>query len=245
FSSLLYNYPFKRNETMESVVQQTEISSYIGKILRDNFGKGPESIFVSIGHTFITVYIKNFLSPIEQVLLEQGQETTVNSIRDSLMQKLLPEIKTYINKITEREITEFYYDWNFHRKSGLFLGIASTPFSYNPSFSELYEGKEALHREIYLHHEQVQRKPENLVSYQLHARLILLIQQGVFVQIEKELIRLGHEDIVLLAKKNVEKQFLGKNSHIESVLNRRVIELFVASNARMDKSIIVFMLSAP
>ncbi|MEJ8546276.1 DUF2294 domain-containing protein [Brevibacillus borstelensis] len=229
---------------MESVVQQTEISSYIGKILRDNFGKGPESIFVSIGHTFITVYIKNFLSPIEHVLLEQGRETTVNSIRDSLMQKLLPEIKAYINKITEREITEFYYDWNFHRRSGLFLGITSTPFSYNPAFSEHYDGKEALHREIFLHNEQVQRRPESLVSYQLHSRLILLIQQGVFVQIEKELIRLGHEEIVLLAKKNVEKQFLNKNCHIERVLNKKIIELFVASNASEDKGIIVFSLGA-
>ncbi|QQE76595.1 DUF2294 family protein [Brevibacillus composti] len=111
------------------------------------------------GHTYLTVYIRNFLSPIEQVLLEQGQERTVQTIRDALMKKLLPEIKAYIKKITERDLVEFYYDWNFQQMSGLLLGISSTPFFMGPAFSEEYEGKETLHREMYLHHEHVHRKP--------------------------------------------------------------------------------------
>lgn len=227
---------------MESVVQQTEISSYIGKILREHFGKGPESIFVSAGHTYLTVYIRNFLSPIEQVLLEQGQERTVQTIRDALMKKLLPEIKAYIKKITERDLVEFYYDWNFQQMSGLLLGISSTPFFMGPAFSEEYEGKETLHREMYLHHERVHRKPTSIESYQLNARMILSIQNGVFSHIEKELIRLGYQEIILLAKRNVEKRFMNKNNHFDKIVNRKILELFVAANADADKSLLVFCL---
>ena len=50
--------------------QQTELASYIGKLLRDNFGKGPESVFVTIDQSVITIYLRNFISPTEKILIE-------------------------------------------------------------------------------------------------------------------------------------------------------------------------------
>ncbi|WP_454131674.1 Na-translocating system protein MpsC family protein [Kitasatospora aureofaciens] len=92
---------------METNVQR-DLSSYIGRVLRDHFGKGPESVFVTLGHTFITCYLRNFLSPMERVLLEQDQIVTNSwQTRDLLMKNLLPEITAYLKIATGVEIGKF------------------------------------------------------------------------------------------------------------------------------------------
>ncbi len=48
------------------------VSNYISKFLRDNFGKGPESVYTTINDMYITIYIRNFISPPEKVLLKKS-----------------------------------------------------------------------------------------------------------------------------------------------------------------------------
>ncbi|MEY2193371.1 hypothetical protein AB7942_11585 [Neobacillus sp. BF23-41] len=38
---------------MEYKQVQTELAGYIGRTLRENFGKGPESVYVSYNHTIL------------------------------------------------------------------------------------------------------------------------------------------------------------------------------------------------
>lgn len=59
---------------MEKNSVQAEIASYIGKLLRDNFGKGPSSVYVSLKKPFITIHLRDFLAPMERVLLSQGEK---------------------------------------------------------------------------------------------------------------------------------------------------------------------------
>jgi uncharacterized protein YbcI len=40
---------------------QNDIASHIGRLLRESFGKGPQSIYVNISSPFIVVYLRNFL----------------------------------------------------------------------------------------------------------------------------------------------------------------------------------------
>jgi uncharacterized protein YbcI len=50
------------------------ISSYISKLLRKKFGRGPQSCQTTISKNHLVTYIRGFLSPMENVLLEQGQD---------------------------------------------------------------------------------------------------------------------------------------------------------------------------
>ncbi len=66
---------FAVQEEMEHL--QKEISGYTGKVFREIFGKGPQSVQTSIGFTFITIYLRNFITPAEQVLMGQDQVMTI------------------------------------------------------------------------------------------------------------------------------------------------------------------------
>lgn len=97
---------------MEVAMLEKEISGYIGKLLRENFGRGPGNVFCTISRPFVSIYITNFLSPMENTLLTNQQSVYVQKTRDLMMENLEEEIKSYIEFNTKDKIKEFYYDWN-------------------------------------------------------------------------------------------------------------------------------------
>jgi uncharacterized protein YbcI len=224
---------------------QTELAGYIGRTLRENFGKGPESVYVSYNHTILTVYLRNFISPSESVLLGQQQEAMIQTTRDLLMQKLIPEFKAYIKILTIMEVNEFYYDWDLHNKSGLFVCIGSIPTeSETPNEKNYsYPGQETLHQEINRISLQAEKTPEEVVSYLLNERTLVVIRNGILVPIEKELIRLGNFEILRIAKRNLEKRLLHNSGNFESILQTKVNDIFVDWDFYRDKSVIVLILS--
>jgi uncharacterized protein YbcI len=223
--------------------QTTELSSYISKILRDNFGKGPESVHISLGGTFITVYIRNFISPTEKVLIKQAQEETVQHTRDLVMQTLIPEIKAYIKIVTGMEIREFYYDWSLHNKSAVFAGICTDKTNIELPVNEEYHGKEELHTEIINLSKESEKAPEEIYSCQINHRTLLVIRNGILVRIEKQLIRQGMRDQLKLAKRILEKGLLHNNNHFEAILDTNVVDIFVDWDFDLDKSVIVLILN--
>jgi uncharacterized protein YbcI len=221
--------------------KSAELSSYISKILRDHFGKGPESVHVSLGKTFIIVYIRNFLTPTEKVLINQNQDESVQQTRDLVMHTLIPEIKAYIKIITGMEIREFYYDWGLHNKSTMFTGICTDSTSTDDPIQEEFTGKAALINEINDLSSESEKKPEEIYACQINNRSILVIRNGILVRIEKQLIRQGMQEQLKLAKRTLEKGLLHNNNHFETILDTKVIDIFVDWDFDLDKSVIVLV----
>lgn len=232
--------PYKGMNRMDDS-KQKELGGYIGRLLRDSFGKGPEGTFVSIAGTFVTVYLRNFMCPMERVLMEQGQEQTVVATRDKLMQKIIPEIRTSIQLMTGVELQEIYYDWGLQNKSGMIMGISSEPFDSADAVED-YIGQQQVHDEIRSISQQTERIPSEMYSCELNWRTVMVVRNGILVAIEKELIRLGHEVVLKFAKGNLEKRYLHHN-HFESILNKRVMDIFVDWDFVRDKSVIVLVLN--
>ncbi|MGG1675227.1 Na-translocating system protein MpsC family protein [Neobacillus sp. NRS-1170] len=213
------------------------------RTLRENFGKGPESVFVSYNQSILTIYLRNFITPSESVLLGQDQESIVQKTRDMLMQNLIPEFKAYIKILTGMEIKEFYYDWSLHNKSGVFVGISSFSTETDEIKSDEFEERGNLHEEIKRISIQAQKDPEEVMSFRLNQRTLVVIRKGILVSIERELIRLGGSETLRLAKRNLEKRLLHNSNNFESILNTKVNDIFVDWDFSLDKSAIVLVLT--
>ncbi|MDC3418517.1 DUF2294 domain-containing protein [Aquibacillus salsiterrae] len=218
-----------------------ELSKYVSKFISENFGKGPEFVHVSIGETLITVYIRNFITPPEKVLLNQNKEQRVEETRDLVMASLIPEIKANIYQITGMKVNEFYYDWGLHNKSAMFTCVCSDETSVGNGLESDYEGKKEMEDEVARISEVAQKVPEELNSYRLNERTYLFIRNGILVSIEKELIRDGLQEKLRLAKRKLEKRLLHNNTHFETILNTKVIDIFVDWDFDLDKSIFLFI----
>ncbi|TVX97894.1 Na-translocating system protein MpsC family protein [Paenibacillus cremeus] len=221
---------------------QNEIASHIGKLLRDTFGKGPQYIYASIHYPFIVIYLRNFITPTEKILLKQGQISSVRQIRDLVMKSLIPEIKAFLLLMTGIELVEFYYDWELYRHSGVFVGRQLEDLPLILESQERYEGKGKLHRELEIISQCVQKRPDQLSSYMLNKRTLLVVRSGILIEISRELIRLGDEDSLRKALNNLEKNDLRNNSQFQKILGTTIEDVFVDWNFQLDRSVIVFIL---
>ncbi|RNB72816.1 Na-translocating system protein MpsC family protein [Brevibacillus panacihumi] len=227
---------------MDEKTAQSELASHVGRVLREAFGKGPQIIHVSIRRPFVVFYMKGFLSPTEKILLEQDQVFSIQHTRDVLMKTIIPEIKAYTSLIAGIQFREFYYDWGLHNSSGVFVGIESDEDDFEIK-EDGYSGKEEFHQEIENISHLVQKAPEELYSFMINNRTILVIRNGILVRIEKELIRLGLEGNLRLAKRNLEKRYLHNNNHFQRILKTEIVDVFADWDFHLDKSIFVFIIN--
>ncbi|RIX48642.1 DUF2294 family protein [Paenibacillus nanensis] len=220
-----------------------EIASHVGKLLRDAFGKGPQSIHVSMNWPFIVIYLRNFLTPTERILLRQGQVRSIQHTRDIVMTSLIPEIKAYLLLLTGMNIVEFYYDWELHNYSGVFVGRQQGSFEPETVTQESYTGKDEVHREIDYMSSKVQKSPDCIYSCMINKRTLLVARSGILTDMSKELIRLGYEENLKQAVHNLEKKHLREFKQFQHILKAKVADAFVDWNFKLDRSAIVFILN--
>ncbi|MGP4069340.1 Na-translocating system protein MpsC family protein [Halobacillus sp. B29] len=224
---------------MEERSLQSEISSYIGKLLRDNFGKGPASVYVTIQKPYVTIYLKDFLAPMEKLLVGQNNKDKVEETRDLLMQELIPDIKATFRATAGLELNSLYYDWSLTNRSGMIIGVIQSDEELDPSVKD-YQHKAALHEEIKKVSKQAEKIPEEVSSFKINDRTIVVERNGILVAIEKEMIRSGFGEQLRMAKRHLEKRLLHQLS-LEKILQLKVEDIFVDWDFDSDFSHIILI----
>ncbi|WP_077624347.1 DUF2294 domain-containing protein [Sediminibacillus massiliensis] len=226
---------------METKNIEAEIASFIGKLIRDNFGKGPSSVYVTCVKPFITIYLRDFLAPMERVLLKQGNDLKVQETRDLLMEELLPEIKATIKATAQVDIHNIYYDWGLENKTGIIIAeMDSDGLNFDPEYLS-YPQKEEVHQEIDRFSAKAQKVPERTDSYLLNTRTLVVVREGILVSIEKELLESGFEEQLILSKRRLEKKLLDRN-FLEKLLQVTIQDVFADWNFAVDKGYLVLIL---
>lgn len=226
-----------KKNTTESV-----IASSIGKLLRENFGKGPETLYVTIAKPFITVYLGNFLAPIEKVLLQQKNDIKVQETRDLLMKELIPEVKTILSSQTGKMIDKLYYDWSLGNKSGmLFAELKSNEDETDEDYLD-YPAKVKVHEEIERFTRKAEKSPSKLRSFMVNSRTLVSRREDILVRIEQELIQSGFEGQLRLSKRRLEKSLIDID-FLEAELDRKIQDVFVDWDFTHDTGFVIFILS--
>ncbi|NKE07661.1 Na-translocating system protein MpsC family protein [Mesobacillus selenatarsenatis] len=220
--------------------KEKDLGSYIGRILREHFGKGPGSVFATIAHPYITVYIKDFLSPMEDKLMTNEQSKYVEKIRDMLMQTLTEEIKAFLKMNLDINLNEFHYDWNLDSHTGMFIGVMESQMDEQECF---YRNQDEVHDEIIKVSIKAEKPPGSITSCMLNPRTLVIIRNEILISVEKEMINLGFTEALTLAKRNLEKRLLKQHTpQLETYLEAKVENAFVSWDFELDKSLVVLIL---
>ncbi|CDQ18815.1 DUF2294 domain-containing protein [Halobacillus karajensis] len=225
---------------MEKRSIQSEMSSYVGKQLRDHFGKGPSSVFVSIEGAFLTIYVKDFLAPMERVLVGQENDKKVEETRDLLMKELIPDIKASFRAIAGIHLDTLYYDWSLSNRTGVIIGLIEDG-EREDGASASYKNQEKVHEEVARMSWKAEKTPLSIQSFLLNERTLLVERTGILVAIEKELINSGYEQPLKLSKRKLEKRLLHIPT-LEKVLEKKVEDAFLDWDFNKDRSYLVLIL---
>ncbi|RUT30630.1 DUF2294 family protein [Paenibacillus zeisoli] len=216
--------------------KNTQIASFTGKLLRNRFGKGPESVNVSLGERGIAIHIRNFISPVEQFLLDKEEEQSLRYTRELLMKSLLPELSAYLKAELAIETQEMYYDWGLHNASGMIVGL----FELYSEKSEPYQGQKSVHDSVIKVSGLVQKEPVNIDSWWLNSKTLIVIREGILIILEKELLDMGYENILKSTKRKMEKRFLDQETDFTKVLNKTLSDIYVDWDFTRDRSVIAY-----
>lgn len=222
---------------------QSEVSGYISNLLRQHFGKGPASVYVTLKRPYITIHFRGFVSPMEKILLDQEEGKRVLETRNVMFNALKPEISNELLTITQLEFTELYADWNLTLKSGMFIGVMSEECIKDPLEWPEDTERDIFHKQVERVNEEAARIPDKIETMWMSNRTLLLKRSGVLVGIEKALIEDGFIEILKLAKRPLEQKLL-KSAPLNHSLQREIDEIFMDWNFSQDVGYIAFILSA-
>ncbi|MGP4074281.1 DUF2294 domain-containing protein [Halobacillus sp. K22] len=225
---------------LENKSLNSEIAGYIGKLLRDNFGKGPTSVYVSIKDPFVSIYLKDFLAPIERLLVGQKNYHKVEETRDLMLEELIPEIKANLRVSADLHIKNFYYDWSLENKTGVLLGVMDKNESCVRQEFPAFTNKEKLEEEMIKVSEIAQKAPDHLDSIYLNNRTLVMERKGILTELEKELIRSGNEEQLILSKRQLEKRLMDLKI-FESILGVHIRDVFVDWDFYLDISYLILI----
>ncbi|MEK3791154.1 Na-translocating system protein MpsC family protein [Paenibacillus sp. FSL R7-0204] len=214
----------------------SQLSSFTGRLLRERFGKGPESIHASIGQQCIALHIRNFIGPVERFLLNKEEEQAFRYTRELLMKSLLPELAAYLKESMAIEVGELFYDWGIHNASGMIVALIKN----DDVPIDDYAGREEVHIQINEVSRKVQKEPVYTDSWWLGPRILIIKREGIMIPLEKELIGLGYENTLKTTKRKMEKRYLEDTTTIAQMLGKELADIYVDWDFDKDTSVIAY-----
>ncbi|GAE37054.1 Na-translocating system protein MpsC family protein [Halalkalibacter akibai] len=213
------------------------ISSYTSKLLRKKFGRGPELCSATFSGNYLILQIRGFISPMEEVLLEQGKMADVTKARASIIAQAIEELRGVVQVTLNVEVADCYNDWNFPNNTGVIILAVSgdkpqVQLSYIPQFEA----------EIARISQLVQKIPNSIETFVISEKLLVVNREGILIPIEKALISKGFEKELILTKDELEKQYFHRFGKFDEILSRNVRDIFIDWNLKEDKSLMVFVL---
>lgn len=225
----------------ETQVVQGEMAGYIGKLIRDNFGKGPTSVYVTLEHPFLVIHLRDFLAPMEAILVAQDEYQRVEDTRDLLFEQLQAEMRAKLEAIAGITIQEMYFDWDLQQKRGVILGVMSEDTSECEAHWPVHLNHQKFNNKVIELSEWGQKVPATTESFWLNDRTVVIKRTGIFVEIEKELIQAGYTHELQKVKKPLELRMIHRAS-LEAFIDSRITGTFVSWHFTGDKGYVVLIL---
>jgi len=218
-----------------------DISSFTSKLLRKNFGRGPQSCHAFFNHHFLVFYIRGFLSPMESILLEKGNADNIEISRNIVMQMILAQLKGVMELEFKQDIVDFYHDWNYPNNTGVIVVVFENGITPVSSHEQPNQSK-ALIAEVERISGMVQKVPDRTEVYQVSPKLYIVKRIGILVPIEKALIAKGFQETLLVTKDDLEKTYFHRDGRFEEVFQQPVADIFIDWNLQGDDCIMCFVL---
>jgi uncharacterized protein YbcI len=220
--------------------QLSYISGYTSKLLRQKFGRGPQSCQATVNQKHLVIYIRGFLSPMEEVLLSQGQNDMIDLIRIAIIKSVLEELKGVIQVTIQTEVCDFYHDWNIPNNSGLLMFVLNNPINQENELIQLDTSE--FEAEISRISAFVQKVPDQINLYPISRQILLVERKGILVPIEKALISKGFDEELRVAKDELEKKYFHRDGKFDELFKQRVVDIFIDWNLKDDKSLMGFII---
>ncbi|GAE37051.1 Na-translocating system protein MpsC family protein [Halalkalibacter akibai] len=217
----------------------THLSSYISKVLKLKFGKGPETCMAAMGNNLLIVRVHHFMTPTEKVLYEENEVGLALRVRTILMETIFKEISEDVAMLIGLKFTSFYHDWDYKTNQGILLFMAGDSFEHGDWLKN--EGYElALCEKVQSVCGNVHKKPSIVNIIKVSPNLCVVECLDVLIKTEHLLHSGGYHDILSERSYEIRENFTRYKSEFQSILNMNITQMFLVWDYNKNKSFLVF-----
>ncbi|WP_158638639.1 Na-translocating system protein MpsC family protein [Metabacillus litoralis] len=213
------------------------LSSTLSKLLKRRFGKGPEACSLTFHSNKIIVHIRNFITPAEDVLVNNDQLRLAHLFRTSVMETVFREFADEATNVLGVTFDSYFDDWNYEENSGMLLLENMSSLSWeetqlNPILKDkIFDTMIQICAEIH-------KAPSKLEIVSINPNMYMIESQGILLQVEKILFSKGHLNIIQDRSFEIKDCYLEHKDRLQRVFETKINQMYLMWDYEKDRSLL-------
>ncbi|WP_195891958.1 Na-translocating system protein MpsC family protein [Neobacillus dielmonensis] len=208
------------------------------KLVKRRFGKGPETCYVSLKGMRLYVYLKSYLTPAEEVLLESDELYLAHKFRSKVINAVIKEFIPEVSEVLGVEFDRFYHDWNCDTNTGMILlengfsnDVAKIDMPFERELAQLIE-------KVGMHYH---KSPSQLKVVKYTHNICAIELKEVLSQLEELVFKKGNMDLLLYQSIEIKRGYMMHKIQFEDLFPRIIEDLFMLWDYENDRNYLVFV----
>ncbi|MDF2787007.1 MAG: hypothetical protein K0S80_105 [Neobacillus sp.] len=214
------------------------LSSTFSKLLKRRFGKGPEACNVFLKGNRLYVYMRQFITPAEEVLLNQGQFELAHNFRSTVINSVTQEFIPEITKVLGISFDLFFHDWNYDKNTGILL-LDQAQSNHEEIIDNGFQNSLfQLVENVGLHYH---KKPASLKIVKFTQNICVIESKDVLLPLEKLVYEKGNVDTLLHHARNIKDGYWKNKKQFERLFVRLIEDMFIMWDYKNNRNYLVFI----
>lgn len=215
----------------------TYLSSLLSKQIKTKFGKGPEACFTFNSDQYVVIHIKRFMTQVETELIKKNEIATARLLRSIIMVDLFASLKDTLQEMVEKEILQFYQDWNFHHNTGILIGVVGGEQVNSEKASPEVQSLKA---EIVKQSEMLYDHPQKIEIERVSPETTVIKCSDFLSPMEMMLIDKGYVQHLQEREEIIRNRYMGFRSNYEKILSKKIEDIFMVWDYKNNVNYTVF-----
>ncbi|WP_462413018.1 Na-translocating system protein MpsC family protein [Neobacillus sp. Marseille-QA0830] len=208
------------------------------KLVKRRFGKGPETCYVSFKGMRLYVYMRSFITPAEEVLLENNELYLAQNFRSTVINAVIKEFFPVVSEVLGVSFDSFLHDWNYDTNTGMVL-LENGAFDEEKKINMPFEN--ALFNLVEKVGSLYHKSPSNQKIVKFTQNICAIEANGVLSQLEELVYKKGNLDLLMYQSKEIKRGYLMHKTLFGDLFPRQIEDLFILWDYEHDRNYLVFV----
>lgn len=182
--------------------------------------------------------MRNFITPAEEVLLNQGNLELVHNFRSAVINAVTQEFIPEVSMALGITFDSFFHDWNYDKNTGILL-LEQAQSNHeekidNSLQTSLFHLMESV--ASYYH-----KKPADMKIVKFTQNICAIESKEVLLQLERLVYEKGNVDLLLYQAWSIKDGYWKNKEQFEKLFNRLIEDMFIMWDYKNNRNYLVFI----
>jgi uncharacterized protein YbcI len=214
------------------------LSSTFSKLRKRSFGKGPETCTVILKGNRFYVYMRNFITPAEEVLIKQDKLELAMNFRSSIINAVTENYLPEVSKVLGVSFDYFFHDWNYEKNTGILL-LDHSQSGYEENLDNTF--KNNLFTLIENVGSSYYKKPASLKVIKFTQNICAIESTEVLLPLERLVYEKGSYELLLHQAREIKNGYWKNKEQFEGIFTRLIEDMFMMWDYKNNRNYLVFI----